>query len=163
MNIDDKKVVDFHYTLTSKEGRQLESSRGGETMSYLHGAGNIIPGLEREMAGRKAGDSFSVTLQPEDAYGLRSEANIQRIPIKRLGDVPRPKPGEVLGLQTSQGPVHVTVTKVGRFNVDVDANHPMAGEVLTFDVEITGVRDATEEELSHGHVHGPGGHDNDHD
>ncbi|NND44513.1 MAG: peptidylprolyl isomerase [Xanthomonadales bacterium] len=163
MNIEDKKVVDFHYTLTSQEGRQLESSRGGEAMSYLHGAGNIIPGLEREMAGRTAGDSFTVTLQPEDAYGPRSEANIQRIPLKRLGKIPRPRPGEVLGLQTSQGPVQVTVTKVGKFNVDVDANHPMAGEVLTFDVEITGVRDATEEEISHGHVHGPGGHDHDHD
>lgn len=161
MKVEKNKVVGFHYTLSSQEGRQLETSREGEPVSYLHGAGNIIPGLEREMAGRAAGDRFSVTVQPEDGYGPRNADNIQRIPLKRLGNIPKPKPGEVLGLQTNQGPVQVTVVKVGKFNIDVDANHPMAGEVLNFDVEITSIRDASEEELNHGHVHGPGGLDHD--
>jgi FKBP-type peptidyl-prolyl cis-trans isomerase SlyD len=161
MKVEKDKVVGFHYTLSSQEGRQLETSREGEPVSYLHGAGNIIPGLEREMAGRAPGDHFSVTVQPEDGYGPRNAANIQRIPLKRLGNIPKPKPGEVLGLQTNQGPVQVTVIKVGKFNIDVDANHPMAGQVLNFEVEITSIRDASEEELNHGHVHGPGGLDHD--
>ena len=158
MKIEDGKVVSFHYTLFNEQGQQLESSQGNEPMQYLHGASNIIVGLEQAMAGRLAGDTFSVTVQPADAYGERREGNIQRIPIKRLGNNPRPKPGQVLNFQTNQGPVQVTVVKVGKFNLDVDANHPLAGQVLTFNVEITAVRDATEEETSHGHAHGPGGH-----
>lgn len=158
MKIEDGKVVSFHYTLLNEQGQQLESSQGNEPMQYLHGASNIIVGLEQAMAGRLAGDTFSVTVQPADAYGERREGNIQRIPIKRLGNNPRPKPGQVLNFQTNQGPVQVTVVKVGKFNLDVDANHPLAGQVLTFNVEITAVRDATGEETSHGHAHGPGGH-----
>ena len=159
MTVEDNRIVSFHYKLTDSEGQQIESSREHEPMSYLHGANNIIAGLEREMTGRKAGDEFSVTVQPEDAYGTRSEANIQRIPLKRLGKVPRPRVGQVLALQTQQGPVQVTVVKVGKFNLDVDANHPLSGQALTFDVEIMSIRDATEEEIGHGHAHGPGGHD----
>lgn len=159
MTIEEKKIVSFHYTLKNSEGEQLESSREGEAMSYLHGSNNIIPGLEKAMQGRQAGDEFSVTVQPEEAYGTRTEANIQRVPLKRLGKMPRPAVGQVLGLQTQQGPVQVTVVKVGKFNIDVDANHPLSGQALTFDVEIVSVRDATEEETSHGHAHGPGGHD----
>jgi len=161
MNIADKKVVSFHYTLTGVDGEQIDSSREAEPMSYLHGSNNIITGLERAMSGHEAGDEFSVTVQPEDAYGTRSEANIQRIPLKRLGKVPTPRVGQVLGLQTNQGPVQVTVVKVGKFNIDVDANHPLSGQVLTFDIQIMSVRDATEEELSHGHAHGAGGHSHD--
>lgn len=161
MNVAENKVVSFHYTLTSKEGVKLESSREGDAMSYLHGSGNIIPGLEEAMNGRSAGEVYSVTVPPELAYGIRSADNIQRIPLKRIGKKLKPTPGQVLGLQTSQGPVQVTVVKVGKFNVDVDANHPLSGETLIFDVEITEVRDATEEEISHGHVHGPGVHDHD--
>jgi FKBP-type peptidyl-prolyl cis-trans isomerase SlyD len=159
MKIENRKVVSFHYTLKNMEGEQIESSREREPMSYLHGAKNIIPGLEREMEGRETGDEFTVIVAPEDAYGVRTEANIQRIPLKRLGNGPRPQVGQVLGLQTNQGPVQVTVVKVGKFNVDVDANHPLSGQTLAFDVEIMSVRDATEEESSHGHAHGPGGHD----
>lgn len=161
MTVKENKVVSFHYTLTNSEGEQLESSREQEAMSYLHGSNNIVPGLEKAMAGRKTGDEFSVTVPPEEAYGVRSEANIQRIPLKRLGKIARPKVGQVLGLQTKQGPVQVTVVKVGRFIIDVDANHPLSGQELTFAVEIMAVRDATEEETSHGHAHGPGGHDHD--
>jgi FKBP-type peptidyl-prolyl cis-trans isomerase SlyD len=148
MIIGESKVVSFHYTLKNSEGEQLETSREREAMSYLHGSRNIIPGLEKAMEGRAVGDAFSVTVDPEEAYGTRTEANIQRIPIKR----------QILSLQTNQGQVQVTVVKVGKFNLDVDANHPLSGQALTFDVEIMAVRDATEEEKSHGHAHGPGGH-----
>jgi len=161
MTVKNNKVVSFHYTLTNSDGDQLESSREKDPMSYMHGANNIIPGLEKAMEGRKTGDQYSVTVQPEEAYGVRSEANIQRIPLKRLGKLPRPKAGQVLNLQTNQGPVQITVVKVGRFNVDVDANHPLSGQALTFEVEIMSIRDASKEEVSHGHAHGPGGHSHD--
>jgi len=159
MIIEDKKVVSFHYELTNQEGEQLESSRDKEPMTYLHGANNIIPGLEKAMVGKSAGDKFQITVEPAEAYGERKEANIQRISAKHFKNLMKLAPGQVVGLQTKQGPVQVTVVKIGRFNVDVDDNHPLAGQALTFDVEVTGVRDASEEETAHGHVHGPGGVD----
>lgn len=158
MIVEKSKVVSFHYTLKNEAGEELESSRDKQAMSYLHGANNIIPGLENAMEGREAGDSFEVTVAPEEAYGERREANVQRVPLKRLRGAGKLRRGQILNLQTQKGPVQVTVLKVGRFNVDVDANHPLAGQQLTFDVEITEVRDATEEESRHGHAHGPGGH-----
>ena len=153
------KVVSFHYILKNASDEELENNREGEPMSYLHGAGSVIRGLEQAMAGRAAGERFTVTVQPEDAYGTRTDANIQRIPLKRLGKIPRPRAGQILMLQTNQGPARVRVVKVGRFNIDVDANHPLSGHILTFDVEIASVRDASDEEISHGHAHGPGGHE----
>ena len=159
MNIEDKKVVSFHYTLRDEHGEQLESSREGEPMTYLHGTGSIIPGLEKALAGKVAGDTFEVNVEPAEAYGERNEDGIQRVPAKHFKQAGRLKPGQVVVLQTRQGPRQLTVVKVGRFNVDVDTNHPMAGMSLTFDVEISDVRDATDEEVSHGHVHGPGGID----
>lgn len=159
MLIEDKKVVSFHYTLTNDKGEQLDSSRAGEPMSYLHGSHNIIPGLEKEMAGKRSGDEFQATIAPAEAYGERNEANVQRISSKHFKDSAQLKPGVFVTLQTQQGPVQAVIVKVGRFNVDVDTNHPLAGQTLTFDVEVTDVRDATEEEISHGHVHGPGGVD----
>ncbi len=159
MTIQQKKVVSFHYTLTNQEGDQLESSRDSEPMSYLHGANNIIPGLEKAMAGKSSGDAFQVTVEPAEAYGERKDANIQRISAKHFKKSKRLAPGQMVGLQTRQGPIQVTVVKVGRFNVDVDANHPLAGQALTFDVEVMDVRDASDEETTHGHVHGPGGVD----
>jgi FKBP-type peptidyl-prolyl cis-trans isomerase SlyD len=163
MKIEDKKVVSFHYTLTSEEGETLDSSRErGEPMLYLHGANNIIPGLEKALAGHEAGDTFEVTVPPEEAYGERREANVQRLALKKLGlQAKKLQPGMILNLQTQQGPAQVTVLKVGRFNVDVDANHPLSGQPLNFDVEIVAVRDASDEEAEHGHAHGPGGHEHD--
>jgi FKBP-type peptidyl-prolyl cis-trans isomerase SlyD len=158
MNIDNKKVVSFHYTLKNDQGEEIESSRERENpMVYLHGAGNIIPGLEKAMQGKAAGDQFEVTVGPAEAYGERNENAVQRVPAKHFGEGRRLKPGQLVVLNTQQGPRQVTVLKVGRFNVDVDSNHPLAGQSLTFNVEVTDVRDATEEEASHGHVHGPGG------
>lgn len=152
------KVVTFHYTLKNAEGEQMETSRDKQPMSYLHGSNTIIKGLEKAMEGHAVKDEFSVTVQPEEAYGKRNEGNIQRVPLKRLKGIGKISPGQILNLQTNQGPVQVTVLRVGRFNVDVDANHPLAGQALTFDIEITDIRDASEEELEHRHVHGPGGH-----
>ena len=152
------KVVTFHYTLKNAEGEQMETSRDKDPMTYLHGANNIIAGLEKTMEGHAVNDEFSVTVEPEDAYGVRNENNVQRLPLKRLKGIGKVSVGQVLNLQTDKGQVQVTVLKVGRFNVDVDGNHPLAGEQLTFDVEITDIREATEEELEHRHVHGPGGH-----
>ena len=159
MPIEDRKVVNFHYTLTNDSGEQIESSREGDPMAYLHGYRNIIPGLENAMAGREKGDEFQVTVEPAEAYGERNPNSVQRISAKHFPDVRRLSPGQMVSLQTKQGPIQATIVKVGRFNVDVDANHPLAGQTLTFDVEITDVRDATQEEIDHGHVHGPGGVD----
>ena len=158
MIVEKGKVVSFHYTLKNTDGEEMESSREHDPMIYLHGSNNIIVGLEKAMEGRTTGDAFEVTVEPEEAYGVRNEGNIQRVSMKKLKGIGKIIPGQILNLQTNQGPVQVTVIKVGRFNVDVDANHPLAGQKLTFDVEITNIRDATMEETKHGHVHGPGGH-----
>lgn len=158
MIIEKNKVVSFHYTLKNARGEEMESSRDRDPMSYLHGANNIITGLEKAMEGHEVSDQFSVTVEPEEAYGVRNENNVQRISMKHLKGIGKVRKGQVLTLQTQQGPVQVTVIKVGRFNVDVDGNHPLAGERLTFEVEITEIRDATDEESQHGHAHGPGGH-----
>jgi len=152
------KVITFHYTLKGADGEQMETSRDKAPMTYLHGANNIIAGLEKAMEGHAVNDEFSVTVEPEEAYGVRNENNVQRIPLKRLKGIGKVSVGQILNIKTQKGQVQVTVLKVGRFNVDVDGNHPLAGEQLTFDVEITDIREAREEELEHGHVHGPGGH-----
>lgn len=159
MKIEDRKIVSFHYTLSNSKGDPIESSREREPMSYLHGSGNIIPGLEKAMTGKAAGEQFEVTVEPAEAYGERNESGVQRVPAKHFKHMGRLEPGQPVVLQTKQGPVQVTVVKVGRFNIDIDRNHPLAGQTLTFDVEVTDVREATEEEISHGHAHGPGGVD----
>ena len=157
MAIKQNSVVAFHYTLTGEDGARVESTRERDPMLYLHGAGNIIPGLEKAMAGREAGDTFSVTVPPEEGYGPRLPERVQRLPAKHFTQPRKLKAGQVVQLRTRRGPVQAVVLKVGRFNVDVDANHPLAGRTLTFDVEIVDVRDATAEEIAHRHPHGPGG------
>lgn len=157
MTITKNKVVSLHYTLTNSSGEVMESSREREPMNYLHGSGNIIRGLEKALEGKAAGDILQVTVEPSEAYGERKPVNLQRVSAKHFSKPKSLKPGQIVGLQTRQGPVQVTIVKVGRFNVDVDANHPLAGQALTFDVEVLAVRDATQEERAHGHAHGPGG------
>ena len=158
MNIAAKTVATFHYTLRDEEGTELESSRGSDPSVYLHGANNIIRGLESAMAGKETGDIFSATVAPEDAYGLRNPEKTQRVPMKHLSFKGKLRPGMVVQLSTDDGMRAVTVIKAGRHSADIDTNHPLAGQTLTFDIEIVDVRDASPEELTHGHAHGPGGH-----
>jgi len=157
MQIEKNKVVTFHYSL-SAEGNYSESSRGGQPAVYLHGYGGIVRGLERAMRGHSAGDSFTVEVSPEDGFGMRNSEIVQRIPRKHLvGASAKLVPGQVVTVNGRQGRAQGIALKVGRFNVDVDFNHPMAGRRLTFDIEILEVRDASPEEIAHRHVHGPGG------
>jgi FKBP-type peptidyl-prolyl cis-trans isomerase SlyD len=159
MQIEQNKVVVFHYTLTDEQESFNETSRDAEPVAYLHGHRNIVPGLETAMAGRQAGDTFSVTLTPEEAYGPRNEEAVQRVPIKHLVRPGKLAPGQMVTVNTTQGQRAARVVKVGRFNVDIDLNHPLAGHTLSFDIEIIEVRDASAEEIRHKHAHGPGGHD----
>jgi FKBP-type peptidyl-prolyl cis-trans isomerase SlyD len=157
MPIEKDSVVTFHYRLSVGD-QQVEDSHEGEPLSYLHGHGNIIPGLESEMAGKAAGDSFSATIPPELAYGLRRADAVARVQMKHVLTKGRLEPGQPIMVNTENGPRQVRVVKPGKFVVDVDANHPMAGATLNFAIEIVDVRAASEEELAHGHVHGAGGH-----
>jgi FKBP-type peptidyl-prolyl cis-trans isomerase SlyD len=157
MKIEKNRVVRFHYTVRDTGGAELESSRGREPLAFLYGHGGIIPGLEGAFEGKAAGDTFEQTVSPEQAYGDRKEGSTQRIAKKHFGKA-RLAPGAAVVLQTNQGPRMVVVQKVGMSVVDVDLNHPMAGKTLTFAVEIVDVRDASEEEIAHGHAHGAGGH-----
>lgn len=158
MNIGPETVVTFHYTLRNEAGEELESSRGSDPSAYLAGGNNIIAGLESAMTGKAAGDVFTATVAPEDAYGTHNPDQIQRVPVKHLVFKGKLRPGTVVQLNTSDGRRPVTVSKVGRHSADIDTNHPLAGQTLTFDIEVTEVRAASAEEISHGHAHGPGGH-----
>src|SRR5690606_29945054 len=155
MEIAKNKVVTFHYTLTDEEGSFTETSEQREPAAYLHGRNNIVPGLEAELAGKRAGDEVKATVPPELAYGLRDETALQRVPIKHLVRPGKVEVGKAVTVNTASGYRRALVTKVGRFNVDLDFNHPLAGKTLIFDVTIVDVRDATEEEITHGHAHGP--------
>lgn len=157
MKIAKDSVVRFHYTVSEQGQESLESSRDREPLAILIGHGNIIPGLEAAMQDREAGESFGVDVAAADAYGERRDGLGQRVPKKHFGNQ-KLEPGMQVVLQTNFGPRAVTIEKVGMSVVDVDLNHPMAGKDLHFDVEIVEVREATAEELEHGHVHGDGGH-----
>jgi FKBP-type peptidyl-prolyl cis-trans isomerase SlyD len=158
VNISKDCVVTFHYTITDADGEVLETSQGDDPTAYLHGAGNIMPALERELAGKQTGDSLAVTLAPADAYGERDETREQKVPVKHLRYKGKLRPGQVVALQTGHGQVPVTVKKVGLHSATVDTNHPLAGKVLQFELSVVDVREASPEERSHGHAHGPGGH-----
>jgi len=162
MKITDKTVVQFHYVLKDEAGETLESSKDNEPMAYLHGANNTLAGLEKALTDKEVGDKFSVTLQPEDAYGERQEDLVERVPVKHLQGLPSKnakwKAGMVAVVNTEQGQRQVTVVKAGKFMVTVDINPPLAGKVITFDVEVIEVRAASDEEVEHGHAHGVGGH-----
>lgn len=157
MKIEKDRVVRFHYSVAEQGQEPVESSKGGEPLAILYGHGNIIPGLEKAMDGREAGDSFSADVPAAEAYGEKREGLTQRVPKKHFGDQ-RLVPGMQVVLNTNFGPRAVTIEKVGMSVVDVDLNHPMAGKDLHFDIDVVDVREATAEELEHGHVHGDGGH-----
>ncbi|MCL6619818.1 FKBP-type peptidyl-prolyl cis-trans isomerase [Thermomonas hydrothermalis] len=158
MKIEKDRVVRFHYAVAEAGQAPVESSKdGGEPLAILFGRGQIIPGLEKAMEGHEAGDSFKASVPAAEAYGERREGMIQRVPKKHFGEM-RLEPGMQVVVNTNFGPRAVTVDKVGLTTVDIDLNHPMAGKDLEFDIEIVEVREASEEELAHGHVHGEGGH-----
>ncbi len=157
MQIAQNSVVAFHYTLTNDAGDVLDSSEGRQPLTYLHGAGNIIPGLERQLEGRAAGDKLNVSVSPEEGYGEVQPQLVQEVPRDAFQGVEAVEPGMQFQAQTQGGPMMVTVTKVEGDTVTVDGNHPLAGQKLNFDVEIANVREASQEEIEHGHVHGEGG------
>lgn len=158
MQIADRTVASFHYTLTNDAGEVLDSSQGREPLSYLHGAGNIVAGLEKAMLGRNAGDAFTVRVVPEEGYGTHHAQLVQDVPRSAFAGVDTIEPGMQFTARSPEGVQHVTVTRVTADAVTVDGNHPLAGEHLNFAIEVTEVRAATAEEMAHGHVHGPGGH-----
>jgi FKBP-type peptidyl-prolyl cis-trans isomerase SlyD len=157
MQIDDKKAVTFHYTLKDDDGHILDTSDGKKPLTYLHGQGNIVPGLEKALKGKQPGDEVKATVPPAEGYGTRNEANIRNVPRRRLPEG-KLAPGMVLQLRTDQGPIVATVKAISGDYVTIDANHPLADKTLHFEVKIVEVRDATAQELEHGHVHEPGGH-----
>jgi FKBP-type peptidyl-prolyl cis-trans isomerase SlyD len=158
MQIADRCVVSMHYTLTNDRGEVLDSSDGREALVYLQGAGNIIPGLESALVGKQVGDKLTVKVAPQDGYGERDARMVQDVPRRAFQGVKDIKVGMRFQTQGPQGPTSIVVTRVAGDMVTVDGNHPLAGENLNFAVEITAVREASEEELAHGHVHGEGGH-----
>lgn len=156
MQVADNMAVSIHYTLTNDAGETLDSSRHGEALVYLHGKGNIIPGLEKALVGKTVGDKLSVAIAPAEAYGDYIEEMVQVIPRKMFQGIDNVEVGMQFHADVSSGPGIVTVIKVEGDDVTIDGNHPLAGEALNFDVEITEVRAATEDELAHGHAHGDG-------
>ncbi|HMN67148.1 MAG TPA: peptidylprolyl isomerase [Bdellovibrionales bacterium] len=158
MNIADQTVVSMHYTLKDDQGQVLDSSAGGEPLVYLHGASNIVPGLEEALTGKTKGDKLNVTVPPEKAYGQRDERMVQTVPKTQFPNPERLKQGMQFQVRTDHGPMILTVVEIKPDGVVVDGNPELAGRTLHFEVEITDVRKATDEELQHGHAHGPGGH-----
>ena len=159
MTIKHNSAVSFHYTLTDDDGQQLDSSAGREPLAYLHGAGNIVPGLENALEGKNVGDSMTVAVSAAEGYGESQPELIQEVPRESFQGVDDIQVGMQFEAQTGNGQsVPVTVTAVTEEFVTVDGNHPLAGKNLNFDVSITDVRDPTQEELDHVHIHGPDGH-----
>ena len=154
MQISKHKVASIHYTLRNTAGEIIDSSIGHEPLTYLHGAGNLIPGMEEGLEGKVKGNKLELTISPEKGYGTKRPELVQQVP---RASFPNQTVEVGMQFQTNRGAV-VTVTHVGLDSVTVDGNHPLAGEELRFAVEVMEVRNATAEETEHGHVHGPGGH-----
>lgn len=158
MKIEKNKVGHFNYTLTDNDGNQIDASNG-QPLAYLHGYSNLIPGLENELEGKAVGDKFTTTIKAAEAYGeVQPELIQEEVPKSMFQGVENLDVGMRFEAQSEQGVHSVVITEVSDEHVTVDGNHPLAGQDLNFEVEITGIRDATEEELEHGHAHGDGGH-----
>ncbi|HLU87677.1 MAG TPA: peptidylprolyl isomerase [Taishania sp.] len=158
MKVTINSVVSLDYTLKNNKGEVLDSSNGRSPLVYLHGVGALIPGLENEINGMEKGQSKLVTVQPEDAYGQRSEDLLHIVPKSGFQGDEEMFVGMQVQLETEQGPAIASISKIEGDDVTLDLNHPLAGEVLTFEISIADVREATADEIAHGHVHGPGGH-----
>lgn len=159
MKVEKNKVIAIDYTLTDNDGVIIDTSNGREPLAYIHGNGMLIPGMENALEGKAIGDKFDIVISPEEGYGVRNEGLVQQVPKEHFANVPEEiKPGMQFQANAEQGPILVTVMEVTDTHVVVDGNHPLSGVVLNFKVEVKEVRDASAEELEHGHVHGPGGH-----
>jgi FKBP-type peptidyl-prolyl cis-trans isomerase SlyD len=162
--IADDKVVSIHYTLKDDDGDVIDSSDGGEPLDYLHGHGGIVPGLEGALTGKNVGDSLKVSVPPKDGYGEAEDAPTKSVPRDAFPDDVELEVGMQFFAQGPKGePVPVWVAAVDDKTVEIDFNHPLAGQTLHFEVKVISVRDASKEELEHGHPHGPDGHGHGHD
>lgn len=150
MEIAAARVASIQYTLTDDSGKVLDQSPESHPLRYFHGAGNIIPGLERALDGKQAGDSLKVDVGPEEGYGLRNEGLVQEIPREAFKGVDEVAPGMQFEARTERGPLLVTVVDVADDKVRIDGNHPLAGQTLHFDVRVVDVREATEAEKQAG-------------
>ena len=157
MKIEKHSVVSFNFTLTHDDGTILDSSDKGGPLVYLHGVGALIPGLEKELEGKEKSAKLQVKVAPSEAYGERSDEMIQTVSKNELPQEEEIQEGMQFQADTPNGPIVVTVVEVKDTEVILDGNHPLAGVNLNFDVEVMDIREATAEEIDHGHVHGPGG------
>ncbi|MGL4474655.1 MAG: FKBP-type peptidyl-prolyl cis-trans isomerase [Shewanella sp.] len=158
MTVADNQVVRFIYQISDEQGQLLEGNHDEKPVAYLHGHDNMMPGVEAMLEGKAAGEHVSAMLTPDQTFGERVDGLEQRVPIKHLEGAKTWKAGMPALVHTEQGPRQVTVLKVGKFMANVDMNHPLAGKTLQFDITILDTRDATDEEIAHGHAHGDGGH-----
>ncbi|HWJ34476.1 MAG TPA: peptidylprolyl isomerase [Steroidobacteraceae bacterium] len=158
MEITADRVVTIHYTLKDDAGAVLDSSAGGEPLAYIQGHGNLVAGLEKALEGKQDGNTLAVVVAPAEGYGERDESLLQRVPKRSLQGSGEIKKGMQFQARTDDGMRLFTVIAVIGDMVTLDGNHPLADQTLHFDVEVVGVREATTEELEHGHVHGAGGH-----
>jgi len=158
MEISDQRVAYLKYVLRNSQGEELERSNPEEPLAYLHGNGSLIPGLEKGLAGAQAGDKRTVTVPPEEGYGLVDKGLVQKVPKRAFKGIRDLRVGQRLETSGPSGPEVVIVKAISGDMVTVDGNHELAGQTLVFDVEIVEVRAATQEEMMHGHVHGAGGH-----
>ncbi|GAC1303477.1 MAG: peptidylprolyl isomerase [Steroidobacteraceae bacterium] len=158
MEIAADRVVLIHYTLKDDDGTVIDTSAGAEPLAYIQGHGNLVAGLEKALEGKQDGDTLAVSVAPADGYGTRDAALVQRVPKRSMQGSGEIKKGMQFQARTDDGMRVFTVTAVAGDMVTLDGNHPLADKTLNFDVEVVSVREATREELEHGHVHGAGGH-----
>lgn len=154
-SVEDGVVVSLAYSLSLDDGDVIDEASADDPLSYLHGAGNIIPGLESALTGMKIGESKTVDVEATEAYGEYDDEAFQHVPYEAFPEDMEPEEGQMVHLTDEQGGGHVqaTITELGDDSVTLDLNHPLAGETLHFDVEVVGLRNATAEEVAHGHVH----------
>lgn len=157
MQISKHKVVGIYYTLTDNSGKVIDQSKEGFPLYYIQGMGNLIPGLEAALEGKTTGDNFKVSIAPEDGYGISQPELIQHVEKDKFGDQ-QVAVGMQFTASAGNNQYNVVVTQVTDTHITVDANHPLAGQTLNFDVKVENIREADADEISHGHVHGPGGH-----
>jgi len=158
MQIAKHKVALLEYTLTNDSGEIMDTSEGDEPLAYIQGIGNLVPGLEEELEGKSQDDELKVTVPPEKGYGVRDDSLVQVVDRSVFQGVDELQVGMHFQARGDDDTHMIWVTEINGDEVTIDGNHPLAGETLTFDLKVVEVRDATEEELDHGHVHGPGGH-----